>query len=65
MAILKSVVVAELRRRGLHMRADFVDRQLPDEIDPLRHSGLLTTLNVDIADLVGAVEPPATTQGAH
>ena len=61
MAILKSVIVAELRNRGLDMRADFVDKQLPLEIDPAQHVGLLATLNLDAATLaaMAAAEPPA------
>ena len=51
MAILKSVIVAELRNRGQHMRADFVDKQLPNDIDPTKHVGLLATLELDAAGL--------------
>lgn len=60
MAILKSVIVAELRHRGLDMRADFVDKQLPAEIDPAQHVGLLATLNLDAATLsaMADTEPP-------
>jgi hypothetical protein len=56
MTIPKELIVAELRRRGQHMRAEFVDRQLPDEVDPNKHGGLLATLNVDLAELVAASE---------
>lgn len=56
MAIPKSVILAELRNRGLHMRAEFVDKQLPDDVDPARHGGLLATLHLDIAKLVASVE---------
>lgn len=51
MTISKTTVVAVLRKRGQHSRADFVDRNLPDRIDPDQHSGLLSTLNLDPAQL--------------
>ena len=57
MTILKADVVAVLRERGQHYRADFVDRELPDRIDPSRHGGLLATLHLDpagLAELAGS-----------
>jgi hypothetical protein len=51
MTISKAVVVAVLRERGLHDRADFVDRELPDRINPSRHTGLFATLHLDPATL--------------
>jgi hypothetical protein len=59
MAIRKSVIVDELRNRGQHMRADFVDKQLPNDIDPAKHVGLLATLDLDAA-MLAAAETPAT-----
>jgi hypothetical protein len=56
MTIAKAVVVAVLRERGEHDRADFVDRELPERIDPSRHVGLLTMLRVDPAALAEAAE---------
>ncbi|GAA0816623.1 hypothetical protein [Spirilliplanes yamanashiensis] len=47
----KPAVVAALRGRGLHMRADWVDRELPDRVDATRHTGLFATLGIDPADL--------------
>jgi len=52
MTISKATVLAVLRERGQHARADFVDRELPDEIDPAVHGGLLATLRLDPSDLV-------------
>lgn len=46
MTIPKHLIVAKLRDRGQPERADFVDRTLPDDIDPDRHGGLLATLNI-------------------
>nr|WP_221380317.1 hypothetical protein [Actinoplanes polyasparticus] len=57
MTISKAVVIAVLRERGLHDRADFVDRELPDRIDPSKHGGLLATLHLDpagLAELAGS-----------
>jgi hypothetical protein len=51
MTIAKAVVVAVLRERGEHDRADFVDRELPERIDPSRHVGLLAMLRLDPAAL--------------
>jgi hypothetical protein len=52
MTIPKSVIIAKLRERGQHQRADFVDRQLPDDVDPAKHGGLLATLNLNLDELV-------------
>ncbi|MFG2042266.1 hypothetical protein [Dactylosporangium sp. NPDC048998] len=59
MTVSKSSVVAVLRRRGQHDRADWVDRVLPEHIDTARNAGLLDLLAVDVADLTGeaACEP--------
>lgn len=54
MTLLKADVVAILRERGQHHRADFVDRELSDRIDPSRHGGLLATLHLDPAELAGS-----------
>jgi len=54
MIISKAVVVAVLRQRGQHARADFVDRELPVRIDSDQHGGLLATLHLDLAELADA-----------
>lgn len=51
MMIEKRRILDALRRRGQHVRADWVDRELPDHVDTLRHGGLLATLDLDPADL--------------
>ena len=56
MIIPKDLIVAELKRRGQHMRADFVSRQLPDQVDSNKHGGLLATLHVDLAELAESAE---------
>jgi hypothetical protein len=54
MIISKARVLATLRQRGQHARADFVDRELPDRIDSAKHGGLLATLHLDLAELADA-----------
>ena len=51
MIIQKSVIIAKLRERGKGVRADWVDRELPDEVDTFLFSGLLATLNLDLKEL--------------
>jgi hypothetical protein len=53
MNIPKQLIIDRLRERNLNARADWVDRTLPDEIDPYEHSGLLATLNLKVEDLIG------------
>jgi hypothetical protein len=54
MIISKEVVIAVLRKRGQNARADFVDRELPDQIDTDQHGGLLATLHLNPAELSDA-----------
>jgi hypothetical protein len=54
MIISKEAVIAVLRERGQHARADFVDRELPERIDSSQHGGLLATLHLDPAGLADA-----------
>jgi hypothetical protein len=54
MIISKAIVIAVLRQRGQHARADFVDRELPERIDSAQHGGLLATLHLDLAELAAA-----------
>ncbi|WP_250008166.1 hypothetical protein [Actinoplanes sp. M2I2] len=51
MIVSKAAVLTVLRERGQQARADFVDRELPEEIDTDRHGGLLATLHLDLAEL--------------
>jgi hypothetical protein len=57
MIIAKETVLAVLRERGQNARADFVDRELPDNIDTQQHGGLLSTLNLDLAALAASKTP--------
>ncbi|MEK8108334.1 hypothetical protein NKG94_31750 [Micromonospora sp. M12] len=57
MKIARDRIVTALRDRGQQARADFVERELPELLDPAKHSGLLATLNLNPADLVDASSP--------
>ncbi len=43
----KVEVVATLRSRELHARADWVERELPAFIDTVKNAALLRTLGID------------------
>lgn len=45
--VAKLEVVATLRSRELHDRADWVDRELPAFIDTVKNAALLRTLGID------------------
>jgi len=51
MLIEKEKILAILRGRGQDARAEWVDRELQDEVDTDRHAGLLVTLRLTPADL--------------
>jgi hypothetical protein len=51
MLLEKDRILEALRERGLHDRAGFVDRNLPDQVDPKKHAGLLATLGLNLAEL--------------
>jgi hypothetical protein len=59
MKIDKRKIIQVLRRRGQHSRAEWVDRELPDQVDSTKHAGILATLNLNPADFA---DPP---DGAH
>jgi hypothetical protein len=44
----KAKVIADLRSRQLHARADWVDRELPGLIDTYKNSALLKMLGTDL-----------------
>jgi hypothetical protein len=51
----KQKILRVLRDRGLHARAEWVDRQLPARVDLEKNAGLLATLHISSADLA---DPP-------
>lgn len=57
MKIARYRIVVALRERGQQTRADWVERELPERVDPAKHVGLLATLRLDPADLADAPSP--------
>ncbi|MGC5019301.1 hypothetical protein [Micromonospora sp. DT47] len=57
MKIAKHRIVQALRERGQQVRADWVDHELPEWVDPGKHAGLLATLRLDPADLTDVPSP--------
>jgi hypothetical protein len=55
--VKKTVVVARLRSRDLHGRADWVEKELPALIDTARNAALLRTLGIDVDDLTSDAWP--------
>jgi hypothetical protein len=55
MHVEKSEIVAALRSRGLHDRADWVDRELPPLVDTHANGSLLQMLGIDL-DTIASVE---------
>lgn len=54
MNIAKQKIVDALRSRGQDIRADWVKRELPDRVEVAEHSGLISMLGIDVAELVDA-----------
>jgi hypothetical protein len=55
--VKKAEVVATLRSRELHGRADWVDRELPTFIDIFKNAALLRTLGIDAAAMSRDTRP--------
>ena len=51
MHIEKAEIVSVLRSRGLHARADWFDRELPDLVDTYKNGALLRMLDIDPATI--------------
>lgn len=47
----KRKILQILHDRGLHARAEWVDRNLPERVDLDRNTGLLATLQISPAEL--------------
>ena len=54
----KQRILQVLRDRGLHARAQWAERELPDRVDLERNAGLLATLHISLADLADLADPP-------
>lgn len=57
MNIARQRIVSILRLRGQQVRADWVERELPERVDPEEHAGLLALLRLDPAVLADAPCP--------
>ncbi|MGK5440239.1 hypothetical protein ACSNN7_00160 [Micromonospora sp. URMC 105] len=57
MMIARHRIVSLLRERGQQVRADWVEKELPERVNPAQHVGLLATLRLDPADLADAPSP--------
>jgi hypothetical protein len=55
MTIDKSQIIELLKSRGEHDKASEADSQLPDQVDPQEHAGLLQKLGIDPQDLLGSL----------
>jgi len=53
MEIPKEQILELLRNRGDHDKAAQADQELPDQVDPEQHSGLLEKLGLDPSELMG------------
>ncbi|GAA0384908.1 hypothetical protein GCM10009541_29610 [Micromonospora gifhornensis] len=57
MNIARQKIVSILRQRGQQVRADWVECELPERVDPEEHAGLLAILHLDPADLADEPSP--------
>ena len=55
--IPKHLIIAKLRDRDLNARADWVDKELPEQVDTVKHASLLRTLNIDLKEFTTEDEP--------
>jgi hypothetical protein len=53
----KTKIVATLRSRDLHGRADWVDREFPALIDTEKNASLLRTLGIDVSAMASTTPP--------
>jgi hypothetical protein len=53
MEIPKDKILELLKQRGEHGKAERADSELPDQVDPDQHRGLLEQVGIDPQDLVG------------
>jgi hypothetical protein len=60
MRIAKADIVAALHSRGLDIRADWADRQLPDPVETDENASLLATLGIDVPNMSPVEANPET-----
>ncbi len=52
MEIPKDMILNLLRERGQGDQAEQADKELPDQVDPEQHKGLLEKFGLDIGDVM-------------
>jgi DNA-directed RNA polymerase specialized sigma24 family protein len=57
MRIARHRIVSLLRQRGQQVRADWVERELPERVNSDEHTGLFAILRLDPADLADTPSP--------
>ena len=55
MQIDKSQIIELLKSRGEHDKAAQAESELPDQVDPQAHAGLLEKLGIHPQDLLGSL----------
>jgi hypothetical protein len=55
MEIPKDQILQLLRSRGEDQKADQAQNELPDQVDPEQHAGLLEKLGIDPQELLGSL----------
>jgi hypothetical protein len=50
--IPRDLIVAKLRERDQNARADWVERDLPEQVDPHLHASLLSMLKLNVQELI-------------
>ena len=55
MQLDKNMILDLLRERGQQDQAQQADQELPDQVDPEQHAGLLNQLGIDPQDLLGSL----------
>jgi hypothetical protein len=55
MEIPKDQILQLLRSRGEDQKADQAQGELPDQVDPEKHAGLLQKFGIDPQDLLGSL----------
>jgi hypothetical protein len=53
MEIPKEKILELLRSQGDHDKAQQADQELPDQVDPEQHAGILGQLGIDPQDILG------------
>ncbi len=53
MEIPKDKILDLLKQRGEHDKAQQAEQELPDQVDPEQHRGILAKIGVDPQDVLG------------